>query len=258
MPGAPDLVLDHIEDGADIIVPLANGEPVARARRHRGATPTGSPACASTRCTRCTTGRTSTARSRDHLLHVSYFLSPRDPPGVPRARLRARAEPLQRGAATAAARRPSARWCSPPPPPMDRHGYFSLGTNCDYVGAVHRARAVLPRGQRADAAHVRAQPDPRQPGRRVDRGGPPAGRDRTRRARPTSTGRIAALRRRAHPRRRHDPGRHRRHPERAAGGARRPPRPRHPHRAALRRRRWTWSSAASSPGPTSVLHPARS
>ena len=32
--------------------------------------------------------------------------------------------------------------------PPDRHGYFSLGVNADYVGVVHRPGAVLPRGQR--------------------------------------------------------------------------------------------------------------
>ena len=62
--------------------------------------------------------------------------------------------------------------------PMDRHGYFSLGTNCDYVGAVHRPRPVLPRGQRADAADVRPQPGARQPGGGVDRGRPPPRRGR--------------------------------------------------------------------------------
>ena len=27
--GPPEAVLDHLEDGADLIVPIANGEPVA-------------------------------------------------------------------------------------------------------------------------------------------------------------------------------------------------------------------------------------
>ena len=62
--------------------------------------------------------------------------------------------------------------------PPDRHGYFSLGVNADYVASfIGRARFFL-EANAADAAHVRAQPDPRQPGARLGRRRPPAGRGR--------------------------------------------------------------------------------
>src|SRR5688572_29221541 len=130
-PGAPEVVLDHVRDGADIIVPLANGEPVsvidaieAHATRFSGV--------------RIHQMHVLHDRPylhgavRDHLLHVSYFLSEVTRPAfhsrgcelvpnhfseVPRL-LR---EETKGSLVVAAAS------------PMDRHGYFSLGTNCDYA-----------------------------------------------------------------------------------------------------------------------------
>lgn len=130
-PGAPEDVLDHVRDGADIIVPLANGEPVsvidaieAHATRFSGV--------------RIHQMHVLHDRPylhgavRDHLLHVSYFLSEVTRPAfhsrgcelvpnhfseVPRL-LR---EETKGSLVVAAAS------------PMDRHGYFSLGTNCDYA-----------------------------------------------------------------------------------------------------------------------------
>jgi acyl-CoA hydrolase len=126
-------VLSHIADGADLIVPLANGEPVsvldaieAEALRWRGVRVHQMHALHDRPYLH--------GSVRDHLLHVSYFLSPITRPAfyergcelvpshfseVPRL-LR---ETTKCSLALAAA--------SPP----DRHGYFSLGTNCDYVGA---------------------------------------------------------------------------------------------------------------------------
>jgi acyl-CoA hydrolase len=129
--GPPEAVLDHLDDGADVIVPLANGEPVsvldameAGAERFRGV--------------RVHQMHVLHDRSyihgtmREHLLHVSYFLSPVTRPAfhaggcelvpnnfseVPRL-LR---ETTRCSLVVAAAS------------PMDRHGYFSLGTNCDYA-----------------------------------------------------------------------------------------------------------------------------
>jgi len=134
-PVPAEAVLDLVSDGADIIVPLANGEPVAVI----DALEAGAEA-----------GRFSGVRvhqmhalhdrrylhggMRDRLLHVSYFLSPVTRPAyhehgcelvpnnfseVPRL-LR---ESTQCSLVVAAAA------------PMDRHGYFSLGTSCDYVAA---------------------------------------------------------------------------------------------------------------------------
>jgi acyl-CoA hydrolase len=129
--GPAEAVLDHVEDEADIIVPLANGEPVtvidaieAAAARFSGV-------------------RIHQMHSlhdrpylhgtmREHLLHVSYFLSPVTRPAfheggcelvpnnfseVPRL-LRETTRCSLVVAASA---------------PPDRHGYFSLGTNCDYA-----------------------------------------------------------------------------------------------------------------------------
>ena len=124
-------VLELVEDGADLIVPLANGEPVSvldeierEATRWRGVRIHQMHALHDRPYLH--------GAVRDHLLHVSYFLSPVTRPAfhergcelvpnhfseVPRL-LR---ETTRCSAVLAAAS------------PMDRHGYFSLGTNCDYV-----------------------------------------------------------------------------------------------------------------------------
>ena len=129
--GSPQDVLALIEDGADLIVPLANGEPVsvldaieADAARFRGVRvhqmhalhdrPYLHGAC------------------RDNLLHVSYFLSP-----VTRPAFHARGCELVPNHFSEVPRllRETTK-CSlvlAAASPMDRHGYFSLGTNCDYV-----------------------------------------------------------------------------------------------------------------------------
>ena len=130
-PQGPDAVLAHIEDGADLIVPLANGEPVsvidaidANASRLKGVAVHQMHALHDHAYIH--------GGARDHLRHVSYFLSPLTRPAfgagecdlvpnnfseVPRL-LR---ETTKCSLVLAAA--------SPP----DAHGYFSLGTNCDYV-----------------------------------------------------------------------------------------------------------------------------
>ena len=127
----PEDVLDLIDDDADLIVPLANGEPVsvldaieANATRFRNVRVHQMHALHDRPYLH--------GAQRDHLLHVSYFLSPVTRPAfhergcelvpnnfseVPRL-LR---ETTRCSLVLAAA--------SPP----DRHGYLSLGTNCDYV-----------------------------------------------------------------------------------------------------------------------------
>jgi acyl-CoA hydrolase len=129
--GPPEAVLDHLDDDADVIVPLANGEPVsvldameAGAERFRGVRVHQMHALHDRSYIHGT--------MREHLLHVSYFLSPVTRPAfhaggcelvpnnfseVPRL-LR---ETTRCSLVVAAAS------------PMDRHGYFSLGTNCDYA-----------------------------------------------------------------------------------------------------------------------------
>lgn len=130
-PVAPEAVLDHLEPGTDLIVPLAVGEPVGlldvieraadrleRVRVHqmhalveRGYLD---------------------GRYGDRLRHISYFLSSVTRPHFARGTVdlvpthfsevplllhRTCAHPLILAAAS----------------PPDRHGYFSLGTNADYV-----------------------------------------------------------------------------------------------------------------------------
>jgi acyl-CoA hydrolase len=130
---AAEAVLDHVGDGADVIVPLANGEPVtvldaleagAAAGRFRGVRVHQMHALHDRPYLH--------GSVRDRLVHVSYFLSPVTRPAfyeggcelvpnnfseVPRL-LR---ETTRCSLVVAAAA------------PMDRHGYFSLGTNCDYA-----------------------------------------------------------------------------------------------------------------------------
>lgn len=127
-----EAVLDYISDDADLIVPLANGEPVsvldaieAHADRFRGVRIHQMHALHERPYIH--------GHVRDHLSHVSYFLSPVTRPAfwergcelvpnhfseVPRLLRETTKMSLVLAAAS----------------PMDRHGYFSLGTNCDYVG----------------------------------------------------------------------------------------------------------------------------
>ncbi len=129
--GRPQDVVDLIEDGADLIVPLANGEPVsvldaieADATRFRDVRVHQMHALHDRPYLH--------GSCRDHLLHVSYFLSP-----VTRPAFHARGCELVPNHFSEVPRllRETTR-CSlvlAAASPMDRHGYFSLGTNCDYV-----------------------------------------------------------------------------------------------------------------------------
>ena len=130
-PGRADDVLDHVQDGADLIVPLANGEPVsvvdaieANAERWTGVRIHQMHALHDRPYLH--------GSVRDHLLHVSYFLSP-----VTRPAFRERGCELVPNHFSEVPRllRETTR-CSmvlAAAAPMDRHGYFSLGTNCDYA-----------------------------------------------------------------------------------------------------------------------------
>src|SRR6476659_1776397 len=128
-----DAVLDHIEPGADIIVPLANGEPSAVVDAlEEGA--------AAGRLSDVRIHQMHALRDRpylhgaygERLRHVSYFLSPVTRPAywngtvelvpnhfseVPLLLQRTTKCTLVVAAAS----------------PPDAHGYFSLGTNADYV-----------------------------------------------------------------------------------------------------------------------------
>jgi acyl-CoA hydrolase len=138
----PDAVLEHVGAGADLIVPLANGEPVslldaieANADRLDGVKVHQMHALHDRQYLHGAFG--------DRLRHVSYFLSHVTRPCfaagtidlVPsnfsemRNILRERTEdPLVLAASS----------------PLDRHGYFSLGVNADYAASfIGRARFFL-------------------------------------------------------------------------------------------------------------------
>jgi acyl-CoA hydrolase len=131
--GAAEDVLAHVEDGADLIVPLANGEPVsvidaleAHADQLRDVRVHQMHALHDHEYLH--------GRKGDHLRHVSYFLSP-----VTRPAFQARGCDLVPSHFSEVPRllrettRASLVLAAASPP--DAHGYFSLGTNCDYVGA---------------------------------------------------------------------------------------------------------------------------
>jgi acyl-CoA hydrolase len=129
-------VLDHIEDEADLIVPLANGEPVslvdaleagAEAGRFRGVRVHQMHALHDRPYLHGTL--------RDRLLHVSYFLSSVTRPAFHERGL----ELVPNHFSEVPALLRETTKCSlvlAAAAPMDRHGYFSLGTNCDYVGSL--------------------------------------------------------------------------------------------------------------------------
>jgi acyl-CoA hydrolase len=129
--GEPAAVRGLIDDDADLIVPLANGEPVSvldvierNATSRRGVRVHQMHALHDRPYLHGTV--------REHLLHVSYFLSP-----VTRPAFHARGCELVPNHFSEVPRllRETTR-CSlvlAAASPIDRHGYFSLGTNCDYV-----------------------------------------------------------------------------------------------------------------------------
>lgn len=133
-PLPPEAVLGHIEEGADIIVPIANGEPVtlldaleAGADRLRGVRVHQMHALVDRPYLHGAFG--------NHLRHVSYFLSP-----VTRNAFAAGTCDLVPNHFSEVPRilRESTR-CSivlAAAAPMDRHGYFSLGASCDYVASL--------------------------------------------------------------------------------------------------------------------------
>lgn len=135
-------MVDHVLDGGDIILPLANGEPVtlldaveAGADRMSGVRVHQMHALHDRRYMRGEFG--------DRLRHVSYFLS-----HVTRPCFRAGTIDLvpnnfseMRSILKQATNDPLVLAAASPP---DRHGYFSLGLNADYVSSfIGRARFFL-------------------------------------------------------------------------------------------------------------------
>jgi acyl-CoA hydrolase len=133
-PGRPEDVLAYVEPGADVIVPLANGEPPAIL----DAMETNAEGLDGVRIHQMH-ALTERAYIRgelgDHLRHVSYFLSPATRPAYWRGTVdlvpnhfseMPRLLTHSTRCSLVIAR------CSPP----DRHGYVSLGTNADYTASL--------------------------------------------------------------------------------------------------------------------------
>ena len=138
-----DAVLDHLGPGADVIVPLANGEPVtvldaiergARRPARRAGAPDARPARPA-----LPAGRVRRPAPARVVLPVA-----RHPAALRRRHRRSGPEQLQRDARHPARPPPTTRWCVAAASPPDRHGYFSLGLNADYVSSfIGRARFFL-------------------------------------------------------------------------------------------------------------------
>ncbi len=155
-PAAAGAVLDHVQRGADLIVPLANGEPVTLLDAIERA----APDLDGVRVHQMHALHDRPylhAAFGDRLRHVSYFLSDVTRPCfrngtidlVPnhfsemRAILKDRTrDPLVLAAAS----------------PPDRHGYFSLGLNADYVASfIGRGRFFLEANRRMPRTFGRNQ-----------------------------------------------------------------------------------------------------
>jgi acyl-CoA hydrolase len=126
-------VLEHIEPGADLIVPIANGEPVSVLDAIEDA----APALSGVRVHQMHPVHDRPylhGAWRGKLDHVSYFLSP-----ITRAAFHAGACDLVPNHFSEVPRllreSTKASLVLAATAPIDRHGYFSLGTNCDYVGS---------------------------------------------------------------------------------------------------------------------------
>jgi acyl-CoA hydrolase len=160
-PTTPDAVLAMVADGADVIVPLANGEPVAVVDALEAGAAAGRFADVRVHQMHALHDRPYIHGAYPgRLAHVSYFLSP-----VTRPAFHARQVELVPNNFSEVPRllRETTR-CSlvvAAASPMDRHGYFSLGTNCDYVapfiGKVPfflEANARMPRTFGRNQVHV--------------------------------------------------------------------------------------------------------
>jgi len=134
VPGRPEDVLGYVDPGADVIVPVANGEPPAildaleaHGERLHGVRIHQMHALTERPYIRGELG--------DHLRHVSYFLSPATRPAYWRGTVDLVPNHFSEmpwllthstRCSLVIAR------CSPP----DRHGYVSLGTNADYTASL--------------------------------------------------------------------------------------------------------------------------
>ncbi len=143
-PSAPEDVLAHIQPGADLILPLANGEPTAVMDVIEAAADAGDIGGVRVHQMHALRNRRYLAGEfGDRLRHVSYFLSavtrphfhagtldlvPNHFSDVPQLLGEQCSDPLILAAASL----------------PDRHGYFSLGTSADYIASfIGRGRFFL-------------------------------------------------------------------------------------------------------------------
>ena len=158
-PTSPEAVLAHIEPGADIVMPNANGEPVElvdtleeHAEELRGVRIHQMQALRERRYINGEFG--------DHLRYVSYFLSP----ASRKAYLAGQCDLMPNHFSEVPDLLRRSTKCSlviAAASPPNRHGYFSLGTNCDYTASLIgrapfflEANAQMPRTFGGNQVHI--------------------------------------------------------------------------------------------------------
>ncbi|MEZ5217319.1 MAG: acetyl-CoA hydrolase/transferase C-terminal domain-containing protein [Ilumatobacteraceae bacterium] len=130
---APESVIDLVRPGTNLVVPLANGEPVsvmdaieAHAEQLHGVRVHQMHAVKDRPTMHGAFG--------SHLHHVSYFLSPVTRPHFANGTIDF--VPSNFSEVPILMRRLPNPLVLVSASPMDRHGFFSLGTNCDYVASL--------------------------------------------------------------------------------------------------------------------------
>ena len=154
-----EAVVDHLRPGTDVIVPLANGEPVGLLDAVEDAAAT-LDAVKVHQMHALHDRPYLHGRHGDRLRHVSYFLSPVTRPAFHEGGLDLVPAHFSEVPAVLRhrARHPLVLAAASPP---DRHGYFSLGTNADYVAPLigHvpfflEANARMPRTFGRNQVHI--------------------------------------------------------------------------------------------------------
>ena len=210
-------VLEHVRPGSDIIVQPANGEPVTVLDAIEAAAPELERVSVHQSPARPRPPATTRGPSATALRHVSYFLTPKLREHFERGTVGPGAERPQQRSRRSCAPGPAIRCCCSRRRRPTRHGYVSLGTDAAYGAALLgdarvfvEANRRMPRTSGRNQIHLS-----RVVG--LGRGRLCARVPAAARASPTRDRTIAALRGRAHPRRRHAAGRHRRRARRGGG-----------------------------------------
>jgi acyl-CoA hydrolase len=154
-PVAPEAIVDHLVAGANVIVPLANGEPVTVLDAIEAAAP---------RLVDVRVHQMHALHDRrylagefgERLRHVSYFLSPVTRPHFAAGTIDV--VPANFSEVPLLLRHLEDRVVVAAASPPDRHGFFSLGTNADYVSSlVGRAPVFLEANRRMPRTFGRSQ-----------------------------------------------------------------------------------------------------